>query len=33
MIEGQGVTIILEQDDDGGAEVTFLDPSAAYINN
>ena len=33
MIEAQGLTIVLEQDDDGDVDVTMLDPSAAYINN
>ena len=33
MIEAKGVTIILEQDHDGDIDVTFLDPTAAYINN
>ena len=33
MIEAEGVTIILEQDKDGDVDVTFLDPTAAYINN
>ena len=31
MIVGNGVTIVLEQDDDGDVDVTFLDPIAAYI--
>ena len=33
MIEAQGLTIVLEQDDDGDVDVTWLDPAAAYINN
>ena len=33
MIEAEGVTIILEEDHDGDVDVTFLDPTAAYINN
>lgn len=33
MIEADGLTIILEQDKDGDVDVTFLDPTAAYINN
>lgn len=31
MIVGNGVTIVLEQDNDGDVDVTFLDPIAAYI--
>lgn len=33
MIELEGLTIVLEQDYDGDVDVTFLDPTAAYINN
>lgn len=33
MIEAEGLTIVLELDDDGDVEVTFYDPTAAYINN
>ena len=33
MIEAEGLTIVLERDNDGDVEVTFLDPTAAYINN
>lgn len=33
MIEGKGVTIVLEQDRDGDIDVTFFDPAAAFINN
>ena len=33
MIEADGVTIILEQEKDGDVDVTFLDLTAAYINN
>jgi len=32
MIETGKVTIVLEQDRDGDVDVTFLDPTAAYIN-
>ena len=31
MIEAEGVIIVLERDDDGGVDVTFLDPSASYL--
>ena len=33
MIEAEGVTIVLEKDHEGDMDVTFLDPTAAYINN
>ena len=33
MIKTDLVTIVLEQDHDGDMDVTFLDPTAAYINN
>ena len=33
MIEADGLTIILERDHDGDVDVTFIDPTAAYINN
>ena len=33
MIEAEGVTVVLEQDHDGDVDVTFLDLTAAYINN
>ncbi len=33
MIEADGLTIVLEQDRDGDVDVTFLDMTAAYINN
>ena len=33
MIEGNGVTLILEQEKDGDVDLTILDPTAAYINN
>ena len=34
MIETEnGVAIVLEQDHDGDVDVTFLDLTAAYINN
>ena len=33
MIKTGIVTIVLEQDHDGDVDVTFLDPTAAYINN
>ncbi len=33
MIEAEGVTIVLEKDRDGDVDVTFLDLTAAYINN
>ena len=32
MIELEGLFIILEQDKDGDVDVTFLDPTAAYLN-
>ena len=32
MIETEYVTIVIEQDKDGDVDVTFLDPTAAYIN-
>jgi len=31
MIEGNGVTAVLEQDHDGDVDVTLLDPTAAYL--
>ena len=33
MICAEGLTIVLERDNDGDVEVIFLDPTAAYINN
>ena len=33
MIEANGLTIVLELDHDGDVDVTFFDPTAAYINN
>ena len=33
MIEKEAVTIVLERDRDGDTDVTFLDLTAAYINN
>jgi hypothetical protein len=33
MIKTDLVTIVLEQDHDGDVDITFLDPTAAYINN
>ena len=33
MIEAEGLTIVLEQERDGDMDVTFLDPTAAYINH
>ena len=32
MIETAGLTIVIEQDRDGDMDVTYLDPTAAYIN-
>ncbi len=32
MIETAGLTIVIEQDKDGDMDVTYLDPTAAYIN-
>ena len=33
MIETEFVTVVLEQDREGDVDVTFFDPTAAYINN
>ena len=33
MIKTDLVTIVLEQDHDGDVDITFLDPTAAYIHN
>lgn len=33
MVKADGLTFVLEEDDDGDVEVTILDPTAAYINN
>lgn len=33
MIEGKGVTVVLEKDHEGDVDVTVFDPTAAYINN
>ena len=32
MIEAEGMTIVLEKDNDGDVDVTIPDPTAAYIN-
>ena len=32
MIQAEGVTVVLEKENDGEVTITFLDPTAAYIN-